>query len=556
LGIGTGFISLGVVPGDVAEIAFSAVTSPYTNDGKYLVEAVVSEQEIVVRPSSDTDVLPLNDSTSGSFGTVTVSSGGEWESDIWITFTPPLARFPEDGKIVLVFGIERETLNQREDANTLTDDASFKMLQPGLTGFEIEQLWQRQGLSGAYAGMSTDRASDAGSVLLGRKRPVTIVAPEKSLPSAGTYIRGPFTGNLLGQGILKAEYAAVPPHPDTFTLADIGRVVKLSGGGGAFVDLEPFLITEFIDGAHVRVAPLGASPGSELTSTLNVQYEVYEDVVEYPSALLHLIAPDEDRGGVTRADVGILYVREQNDGGSPPLVTTRKHGQSLVHLERVSVGYGSSFTAINLRTITVSAVRIDGGTSVVDVGVPVEEFQNVFAIEGGDTRPVEAPYNGGSVFRIFNGPNAGYYLVQRTYSTNEIRLVTLDGEDVLLDTTVATAQIGAFYNAHVAVGHTLVGKYGDVAYRTAKLRVFFDSLEQGEESGTGISLDWRGEGAGISAQLNDADFVAYDAGSGAFGYLLDAQIYSPAHGLRVGGAGANSGDVERRSLRGLTIDVT
>ncbi len=552
LGIGTGFISLGVVPGDVAEIAFSTVTSPYTNDGKYIVEAVVSEQEIVVRPSSDTDVLPLNDSTSGSFGTVTVSSGGEWESDIWVTLTPPLARFPEDGKIVLVFGIERETLNQREDANTLTDDASFKMLQPGLTGFEIEQLWQRQGLSGAYAGMSTDRTSDAGSVLLGRKRPVTIVAPEKSLPSAGTYVRGPFTGNLLGQGILKAEYAAVPPHPDTFTLADIGRVVKLSGG--IFVDLEPFLITEFIDGAHVRVAPLGVTPGAELPGVLGIEYEVYDDVVEYPNALLHLIAPDEDRDEVARTDIGILYVREQNNATAPPTMPTRKHGQSLIHLERVSVGYLSG-TATDLRPIVIPSMRIDTGTTVATVSISVESFQNIFAIEGGDTRPVEAPYNGGSVFRIFNGPNAGYYLVQRTYSTNEIRLVTLDGANVVLDTTVATTQIGAFYNAHVAVGHTLVGKYGDVAYRTAKLRVFFDSLEQGEASGVGISLDWRGEGTGISAQINDADFVAYDSGAGASGYLVDAELYAPAHGVNLSVTAADSGAEERRSARGITVSV-
>jgi len=128
---------------------------------------------------------------------------------------------------------------------------------------------------------------------------------------------------------------------------------------------------------------------------------------------------------------------------------------------------------------------------------------------------------------------------------------------VTLTTGVLTTQIGAFYNAHVSVGHKLAGTgYGDVEYRTAKLRVFFDSLEQGEEAGVGLSLDWRGQGAGISAQLNDADFVAYDSEAGATGYLIDAQIYPPAHGLRVVGAGADAGDVARRSMRGLTVDVT
>lgn len=549
--IGTGFVSQGVRAGDLLTISSSTTSTPYSNDGTYLVDSVVSEQEVIVRPYADTDVRPLNESTSGSFGLLSVTSGGEWEDGLWLTFTPPLARFPEDGKLVITLGLERETLNQRRDVNASTDDASFSRYEPGLTGFEINQLWQRQGLTGAYAGMSTDRTSDAGSVLNTRTRPVTILAPEKSLPSPGTYVRGPFTGNLIAGGILKAEFASVPPHPDTFTLGDLGRVVKLSGG--SFVDLEPYLITEFIDGAHVRLAPLGVEAGDELLSVLGVEYEIYEDVVEYPNAILELIAPDQGKNETAKADVGILYLREQNNASSPPTLSTRKHGQSLVHLERVSVGY--SGIAIDVRSIEITSIRIDAGTSVAAINISVEEFQNIFAVEGGDTRSVEAPYNGGSVFRIFNGPNAGYYLVKRTYSTNEIKLVTLDGEDILLDTLVVTTQIGAFYNAHVAVGHTLSGKYGDVAYRTAKLRVFFDSLEQGEAQGVGLSVDWRGQGAGISAQLNDANFSAYDSAAGAAGYLLDAQIYSPAHGINLSVTGADSGEAERRSARGMRVAV-
>ena len=550
--IGSGFQSQGVVSGDLLTISSSTVSIPYTNDGLYIVESVVSEQEVIVRPYADTDVRPLNESTSGSFGFLTVSSGGEWEAGLWVTLTPPLARFPEDGKLVVTVGLERDTLNQRRDLSTATDDASFSRHEPELTGFEINQLWQRQGLTGAYAGMSTDRTSDAGSILNTRTRPVTILAPEKSVPSAGVYVRGPFTGELIAGGILKAEYAAVPPHPDTFTLGDLGRVVKLSGG--SFVDLEPYLITEFIDGAHVRLAPLGVEAGDELPDASGVEYEVYEEVVEYPNATLELIAPDQGKNETAKTDVGILYLREQNNGSSPPTMVTRKHGQSLVHLERVSIGYLGG-TAVDIRTIVISSIRIDAGTSVATVDKSVEEFQNIFAMDGGDDRSVEPPYNGASVFRIFNGPNAGYYLVKRTYSTNEIKLVTLDGEDVLLDTSVATTQIGAFYNAHVAVGHTLAGKYGDVEYRTAKLRVFFDSLEQGEEAGVGLSLDWRGQGAGISAQLNDADFVAYDSEAGATGYLIDAQIYSPAHGINLSVTGADSGEAERRSARGMRVSV-
>lgn len=551
---GVGFLTHGISRGDFAVVSDATVTSPFCHNGVYYVEDVVSEQELILRPLFDTDVESLNPDESGSFGSVTIYTSGEWSSDVWITLDPPLPRFPEDSQLVLTFGMERETLNQREDVGAEATDTSSVQRTPSdpqLTGFQSEQFWQRQSLGGAYAGMSQDRTADAGSIIKARTRSVTVVAPNKAAPSAGTYVRGAFSGTLIGDGILVAESAAVPPHPDTFTLADVGRVVKLTGG--ALLALEPFLITEFIDGAHVRLAPLGASPGAELPAYGVVDYEVYDDVVDYPNPLLTLIAPDQDRAGNDLSDVGVLYLREQNDTGTPPTMPTRQHGRSLLHLERVSVGYISPGSATSIRTVVITGTT----ATTVTVGASVESFQNIFAVEGGDTRPVEAPYNGGSVFRIMNGPNAGFYLIQKTTSTNELTLRTLDGDSVLLDTTVATVQIGAFYNAHVSVGHKLAGtSYGDVAYRTAKLRVFFDSLEQGEEAGAGLSIDWRGQGAGITAQLNDADFVAYDSEAGAVGYLLDANIYAPAHGINLTVTGAASGDAQRRSARGANLKAT
>lgn len=544
---GVGFKSHGVAAGDIAVISNATVTSPFCHNGTYYVEDVISEQELILRPISDTDVESLNPRDSGSFGEITIYSSTEWEAEPWITLDPPLPRFP-DNKIVLTFGIERETLNQRENVDSSYTDTSAISDNTELTAFQGLQFWQRQSLGGAYAGMSADRTADAGSIVKEQTRPITLVAPTKTPPSAGTYVRGPFSGSLLGNGILAATGGTPPTYDDTFSLGDVGRVVKVTNG--ALLPLEPYLITEFIDGAHIRLAPLGAEPGAELSSYGSVTYEVYEDVVDYPTPLLTLIAPDEDREGSALADVGILYVREQNNGSAPPFMSTRQHGRSLLHLERVSVGYSSPGTATNIRTVVVTGTT----ATTVTVGASVESFQNIFAVEGGDTRPVEPPYNGGSVFRIMNGPNAGFYLIQKTTSSNELTLRTLDGDTVLLDTTVPVTQIGAFYNAHISVGHKLAGTaYGDVAYRTAKLRVFFDSLEQGEEAGAGISIDWRGQGAGIVAQLNDPDFVAYDSEAGAIGYLVDATLYSPAHGVNLEVTGAETGETERRSARGLNI---
>ena len=538
-----GFKTNGVAKGDVAVITLATVTSPFCHNGTYYVEDVISEQELILRPISDTDVESLNPNT-GDFGSVTIYSSTEWSDEVWVALDPPLPRFPNN-KLVLTFGIERETLNQREDIAGSHTDTSAVSDNGELTAFQSLQFWQRQSLGGAYAGMSTDRTADAGSIIKERTRSVTLVAPAKSVPSAGTYVRGPWQCTLLGDGVLATYDDAPPAHDDTFTLADVGRVVKLTGG--TLLDAEPFLITEFIDGAHVRLAPLGSKPGAELPGTLTTvyDYEVYEDVMDYPSPLLTLIAPDETRSGAELSDVGVLYIREQNNDSVGGF---HRHGRSLLHIERVA--------SSALHTVTVTDVAHDGTTATVTVDVAVENFQSIFAVEGGTNRPVEPPYNGGSIFRIMNGPNAGFYLIQKTTVAGVLTLRTLDGDAITLDTGVLITQVGAFYNAHVSVGHKLAGTtFGDGAYRTAKLRVFFDSLEQDEAAGVGLSLDWRGLGAGISAQLNDADFVAYDSEEGAVGYLIDAQIYSPAHGINLSVTGADSGETARRSARGANIAV-
>lgn len=550
---GVGFKSHGVAKGDIAVIASATVTSPFCHNGTYYVEDVVSEQELILRPISDTDVESLNPSDAGSFGEITIYSSAEWEAETWVTLDPPLPRFPGN-KLVLSFGIERETLNQRENVETSYTDTSAVSDNGELTAFQGLQFRQRQSLGGAYAGMSADRTADAGSIIKERGRPVTLVAPEKTPPSAGTYVRGPFSGNLLGEGILAASGGTPPTYDDTFTIGDVGRVVKLSGVGVLF-DQEPFLVTEFIDGAHVRLAPLGALPGVELSNYGAATYEVYDDVVDYPTPLLTLIAPEMDRDGRDLADLGVLYIREQNDAAPPSMMPTRQHGRSLLHLERVVIGYNGGTASDLLFKLLVSNTA-----TTVTLPVNIEQFQNIFAVEGGDTRPVEPPYNGGSIFRIINGPNAGFYLIQRTEVVSGVQsrltLRTLDGDAVTLDTSVTLDQFGVFYNAHVSVGHKLAGTgYGDVAYRTAKLRVFFDSLEQGEAAGVGISLDWRGQGAGISAQLNDADFVAYDSEAGAVGYLIDAHIYAPAHGERIVAVASTTGDMPRRTVRAGTWDT-
>jgi len=543
---GVGFKSHGVTKGDIAVIASATVTSPFCHNGTYYVEDVVSEQELILRPIADTDVESLNPSDAGSFGEITIYSSKEWEAEAWVTLDPPLPRFPNN-KLVISFGLERETLNQREDVYASYTDTSAVPENVELTAFQGLQFRQRQSLGGAYAGMSADRTADAGSIIKERTRPVTLVAPEKTPPSAGTYVRGPFSGSLLGDGVLAALGGTPPTYDDTFTIGDVGRVVKLSGVGVLF-DQEPFLITEFIDGAHVRLSPLGALPGVELSNYGAATYEVYDDVVDYPTPLLTLIAPEMDRDGRDLADVGVLYIREQNDAAPPYMMPTRRHGRSLLHLERVAIGHNSGTASDLLFKLITSNTA-----TTVTLPINIEAFQNIFAVEGGDTRPVEPPYNGGSVFRIINGPNAGFYLLQKTTSAGELTLRTLDGDPVSLDTSVTVDQFGVFYNAHVSIGHTLAGAgYGDVAYRTAKLRVFFDSLEQGEEAGVGLSLDWRGQGAGIAAQLNDADFVAYDSGAGAIGYFQHVKGYAPAHGELFDLKGATSGDLDRRSVRGGT----
>lgn len=102
---GATFQSSGVVPGDYVEISASTNTSPWSNNGnRWIVESVLSETELAVRPMSKSEldtagtvvtdnqpILELNDYLpgGGSYGTLTVRTG-PFAHNVTLVVRPPI----------------------------------------------------------------------------------------------------------------------------------------------------------------------------------------------------------------------------------------------------------------------------------------------------------------------------------------------------------------------------------------------------------------------------------------------------------------------------------
>jgi len=547
----TGFVAQGVRAGDVAVIAGASAAIPYSNNGTYLVDAVLGDQTLLLRPLNDTNVRPLNQETAGSYGTLTVTTGGAWEDGLFVSFDPPLPRLPEDGIFKLVVGIERSVLHPRrdEDESGYNDGLVVpRLADPRGGGDTIRRLEQTHTLQGAYQSFG---ASPAGGTLL-LERPLTLAGGTHVSLSAGTVVRGPIVNGTVEAGVLVAPSDASGAHPDTFVRADVGRIARLLAASPR-VAASDYVITEWIDGAHVRLAPVGPTELVPALTLASVSYAILDDAVsDFPAQLL-LRSADEtnDAAPVALVRAGIVFQRDSEDTGS---TDPAAGGQSLVHLERVRLVRDAAGVTQNVSLIGVTGAALSGSTTALTLGISLLDTSNVFALDAIGARATPAPGSPATVLRILNGTGAGYYLIRSLLSTGGVELSGLDGGDVT-GIIAGAGMVCALYNVAVGVNQVVAGAYGGTDHRTVAFRVFSDAYAQDELSTAALSVGWVGPGAGIIAVLNDADFAAYDRGDAADGYLLDATLYVPAHGIHLSLTAAETGDLARRSARGLLVDV-
>jgi len=528
------FVTDGVTPGDTVDVAGALVDSPFNHTGSYLVETVVSETDLVVRPLDAADRGELNPDDSLALGTAEVSSSGLFEANIYLTLDPPLPRFPADGKLRLVVGLEREL-----------GDVPVEALLTGAirTSEEVDsflmRLFGRHSLNGVYDGQQED--AGAGFFAKVDKHPVTLV---KALPkgvSAGTLDRSG-TGEVLASNVLKADPS------DSFTLSDLGQVVKLDGG--AFLAQELFVITEFIDGEHVRLTPALEGMAVDLPVTSPVDYSVFEDAfTDFPAGLL-LSAPDVFGPlDTANATPGYGYVREQRDSSTTDSTLPGEFG--FVHLERVRLGTGPA-------NILVTSATVPGTDNTILLSFAPEDHSNLFAeIEKDLYGTTEGP-RGGTLVRILHGPLAGFYRILEIHSSpDKIEVAGLDGTIPTFPTLADPISI-AFYNVVMGTQVPVRGKSGEPLSnpQVAGLRLFRDGYESGDDTTVTVSLGFRGAGAGIWAFLNDSGFRSYDNGDGADGFAYRATVYPPGHGFLVEGKADTGGsDPTKRAVKGYVARV-
>ena len=524
------FETAGVAAGDVVVVAGASVTSPFSHDGTYLVEVVVSETTLVLRPHEDSDqVRELNPAT-GDYGTVAVYSGGAWETGLWVSFYPPLPRFPPGGTVTLVVPVEEE-LGQVSVSDVVEGDVRSSA---DVAGWTLLNLWRNLTMGGVYQGM----AGQLGSGFFGNvtHRPVRFDLSRSAALSDGSSGRSSTGAATLDAHTLRLTAAA----DDRFDVQDVGKTILLTAG--PFLADEPWTIVRLVDNATVELAPplhragYGEVDGTTVSVTA---WEIVEDDAIDVYGAVNVVAPDtfgEDDDSTAAG--GYLYTREQRDVSSTDAPLPGLF--SFLHLEHVRLTRAGA-------NITVTIAGPTTASNVLPLSFDPEDSSNIFG-ESYDTK-TGAGQSSITFARILNGPDAGLYRVKAlhssTVSTNSVELQHLDGSEVTL--TNATSPAVSFYNAAVATSVPIYGGPGALGTWMAALSLFMDAHEQDIQFATPLRVAWRGPGAGLLAYLNDPEFKSYDNGDGADGPLISAGLYAPAEGIDVEMTAADSGASARRA---------
>jgi hypothetical protein len=533
---GATFVTSGVTAGDIATISGAAISSPFNHDGAYLVETVVSEEELVLRPVDTSETVRELNPETGAFGSVVISSGGEWERSLWVSFYPPIPRMPEDGKIVLTIPVEAAlgslALADLVKGSTRTNN--------NVDGWALLNLWRGLTLAGVYQGMSGQNGSGFFGAIT--HRPLRADRQAAAATSAGTTSRSSTGAAVLDAHTLRLTAAAA----DRFDTSDVGLTILLNAG--PLLANEPWTIVRLIDNATAELAPPIFRTGYQEpdgTTVAVTSWSVVEGDAIDLHGTMHVVSPEFfGEGDTAPAEGGYVFSREQRDVGTtdPPVPGLF----SFLHLERIRLTNGGT----NITITTAGPISAD---DVLPLSFAPEDTSNIF----GETYETKtgAAQSSLTFVRILNGKNAGLYRVKdvkdSSISSNAVTVQRLDGTPVVF-TAEAEAQI-AFYNAKVGMSVPIYGGPGAVGMWGAALSLLADAEETGIAADFGLRLGWRGAGGGIIAYVNDPEFKSFDNGDGGDGPLITAILHAPADGIDLKVIGADTGSSARRSSFGFRI---
>lgn len=502
------FVTDGVEPGDIAELAGATDETPRTNIGRYVVDAVISETMLIVRPET-AESLHLLNPASGE--TITIRSNGKFESSLVIAPEPPLPRVPSGG-IKIILGMQNEFGAVPQDFLLVPAVNSAEEVD----GWVLRNLHRNMNLDGIYKGQGQDKGS--GFFAEATHRPFTVF----SIPTVGTAASdrtSADTAEILAGNLLRAS------GEDSFSLADLGRSINFVIAG---VNYSDWRIVRWIDGRTVQVVPPPHQIGTVLSEGAGVDsWEIFDDLIsDFRAAFMSVT--ESPRAG------GFHHVKMNDSSESGDL--------SFAHFEHVTQSIELDGTTLRTDLAVLSGSFATGGviTTIVDsaaAAVDPDALRSVFPITHHSTSQRSANGHGAkSYVRVLTGLNAGLYEIY------EIRpnQMTIRGLDGAVPTFTGTHQF-SILNLRLGVG---VPIFGGANAARAGLSVFQES-EPNSTSDTayGIRVGWAGIGAGILVTANDSEFSALVGGrSVSQGPSIKVVAYAPADGISVEVASSSTED--------------
>ena len=496
---GASFVTDGVAAGDRVTLS-GTITVPYSNDGDYLVENVISETELELKPAEYTDVAYLN--TENPQGTLSVSSGGMWLKNITLYLHPPI-QLPIDDDLYLKVPLEEITGDLPEDALVTGPIVE-------VPNWVLQNLYKKNSLDGAFTGTATTRKG-AGYYMDADVRSAEIKPSNYASNTAGTGIRTVNSCIVLTSNRIAIDSAST----DSFTEADIGRFLRLNGPSNSIS--APPADNEILDGDMVVIVELMDS------KTVTVR-RTSRSTVDLPTAvtLTSVTVVGEDATVLFPGALSIPHTYDSSSpsaGGIVQIIDTPASSASIdypesnfkyLELERVvKIDNGS--------TATTSVFQIDTSTNpgyVRCTGVN-GTYLNLSFPHPPHTVTSARPAN--LVLRIFNGINAGFYLVERIYSlaTPTDLVVKPLAYTSQNPGATATAQYACFYR--IAEGSRVLNvEFQSPSYVSNRIQKFISAAGySASDDVTGLSVTWKGFGTGISVFSNVHDNSADSVRSGA-----------------------------------------
>lgn len=524
------FITEGVVARDKAVIGNALVTAPFSHNGIYEVEQVIDEEFLFLRGVGD-DRGELNPDDSNDLGDVTVSSGGVFAEDVYLTFQPPipagtnvrivvgggykLGDMPMDQFLKLAIStseevddlVQRTIRRMKGPLVDATDDFTAYPFNNGAYIGEAdvsqELMWRRITLQGAYDGQG--RAAGGGYFVQ-----VDANAPEWNnmtppVPTAGTVESTGSGANIQANNLL-----TIVGH--SFELGDVGKQFRTTGGTGSLRVGSTFVIIDYLDEENVILEPGEYNPTIPPGGNYNFQILAGKQDGMPAAMSTHVLQS---------ALYGRLGYVHQEDR-----VEARQYGHHLLAVRETD----SWPTAETLSLVAATFATAD---EWVTLAFDPTEASNIRAFEGDSENSWAQSYVRITDTRV----NDGWFICMATDSAGRVRLMNLDG-------TYPVFTIAADGNAHFYLPtQAFMDARPSAAegYRIANL-FFEDAAEwvlaqvaQGFGSGYThlgvLAVDWRGASSGLVALINGPTWHAYKAGDPATGSAVNVTTFMPANGL-------------------------